>query len=235
MVVPAEIQGLPVKSVRGLGRGIVSAVFADGIETVGGCAYDTLETVVLPSTLKVIETKAFNGCTALRAVEFPASLKAIGVEAFAGSGLEEVQLPEGLVLLGGGAFNRCENLTALSLPKSLRFLHDGWEDTRIMTDDWKYTVRGIAASCDRLEHIAIPDGFSVARLYVHTLNGYLNGYYRYDVSSYKGDLSDLISGTKIKESVALQKLLKDTTYAFATDDQKAAFRALLAEYGFERP
>ena len=194
-VIPATIQGLPVKEVANMGNPqVTTIVLSDGIEVIGSNAcsgYDGLTTVVLPSTLKVIANRAFEKCTALRTVNFPDSLRAIGLEAFYDTGLEEVTLPEGLVLLCGAAFN----------------------------------------SCDKLERITIPADFSIVRLYIEKING---GYDNSDITSYKGDLSGLISGTKINESVVLQKLLKDTTYVFATAAQKAEYHRLLVEFGFER-
>ena len=81
-----------------------------GAETFENCA--ALAAISLPSGVKTIGDKAFNGCTALTDISLE-SVKSIGAEAFAGSGLEQVSVSA--TTLGERAFNNCASLTSASL------------------------------------------------------------------------------------------------------------------------
>ena len=59
----------------------------NGTTQIASFAFDgctTLKTITLPSTLKTVGSFAFQGCTALTSVTLPASLKSIGSYAFNG-------------------------------------------------------------------------------------------------------------------------------------------------------
>lgn len=73
-------------------------------------AKSALETIKLPSTLKVVEKDTFRQCASLRTVEFSEGIEKIGITAFCESGLENVKLPSSLRVLAQGAFAACEEL-----------------------------------------------------------------------------------------------------------------------------
>ena len=81
-----------------------------------------LESVRLPSTLKVVEVKTFAKCKDLKSVEFSEGLKRIELMAFLGSGLERVTLPRSLRVLAQAAFAKCENLKTVVLNEGLEML-----------------------------------------------------------------------------------------------------------------
>ena len=56
----------------------------------------SLESVVLPSTLKTIGRSVFHGCEKLKSVKFPDGLKKISTGAFTLSGLESATFPASL-------------------------------------------------------------------------------------------------------------------------------------------
>ncbi len=66
-----------------------------------------------------IPDSAFNGCTALESVSFPAALTAIGMDAFKGTALSSISLPDSLSRIGSSAFRACRSLTHAALPGSL--------------------------------------------------------------------------------------------------------------------
>ena len=69
-----------------------------------------LKKIVIPDTIKTIESYAFKGCTALEEVEFPDGIN-IGKEAFNGcKSLKSIRF-KGSVFLSGGTFKDCENIS----------------------------------------------------------------------------------------------------------------------------
>lgn len=80
-----------------------------------------LETLSLPDTVGFIGLDAFFQCEHLRQIDhWPAELKGIGLQAFAGCiSLEGLRLPEGVLYIGDSAFSGCTSLAEITLPYSL--------------------------------------------------------------------------------------------------------------------
>lgn len=67
--------------------------------------------LVIPDSIKTIETKAFYGCTTVKSLTLSKNLKSIGDGAFLGcSGIESVTLPDSLTEVGDNAFRRCDHI-----------------------------------------------------------------------------------------------------------------------------
>ena len=67
-----------------------------------------------------IDRLAFIGCSTLKQVTVPGTVKSIGHRAFFNcKHLEKVVLCEGIVEIGTQAFGACENLTEIKLPQSV--------------------------------------------------------------------------------------------------------------------
>ena len=95
------------------------------ILSIGNKAFEsntTLTEVVLPDTLINIEHRAFANCTALRKITMN-GVKAIGSEAFKGSGLEKIDLPPVLENLGKYALADT-GIESCVLPASIIFPGD---------------------------------------------------------------------------------------------------------------
>lgn len=101
-------------------------VFGAAVDTIALYAFDnnqTIESVVIPEGVIIIEACAFHGCTNLKKVVLPKSLEKIEGYAFYDcKNLEEINLENKLELIGEGAFMRCSKLNALIVPESLQFL-----------------------------------------------------------------------------------------------------------------
>lgn len=69
-----------------------------------------IESILIPSSLKVIEAGTFGNCKNLKKVEFSEGLETIGAQAFAGSGVEDIVLPVSTRTVRGAAFISCEHL-----------------------------------------------------------------------------------------------------------------------------
>ena len=101
--VPATVEGKPVTTID-------EKCFEDRSE---------IEQVILPDTVSTIEYRAFYGCSSLREINFPESMRKIGGWAFAHTGLENVVFPDGLQQLGYGAFYSCAHLESVVLPEAV--------------------------------------------------------------------------------------------------------------------
>ena len=109
------------------------------IEQFAFCDCYSLEKVTLPSTLKIIERRAFENCP-LVSISFPKNLAVIEESAFSNTKLTNIELPNNLTTVGNFAFYNCKELTRISLPDSI-------------TDVGKF----ILENCTNLKDIRIPD------------------------------------------------------------------------------
>lgn len=68
-----------------------------------------------------ISSSAFEGCTGLKSVQLPSSIKTVGASAFSGcSSLETLVLNEGLESLGNSVFEGCAKLQQVVFPSTLQ-------------------------------------------------------------------------------------------------------------------
>ena len=96
---------------------IDGSLINDGRITEGACMQDeSLVSVLIPEGVTDIGEVAFFGCSNLKSVVFPESLKMIREEAFGETALEEVILPSGLELIEEKAFFSCESLRKIEVP-----------------------------------------------------------------------------------------------------------------------
>lgn len=157
VVIPSHIFNTPVTAVDGSNMfpSAVTLTFPDSVSKI--CPYlcvrsgsnTTLETVILPEGLRVIEANAFHnckalknivlpstltnikggyyegafqGCESLEKINFPANLVEIGRYAFEGTGLTEIDMTASTKLesIGSCAFSRCGNLKKVKLGYGLK-------------------------------------------------------------------------------------------------------------------
>ena len=76
-----------------------------------------LESVTLPQNMETIGPGMFIGCTSLKTIELPSTIKKIGRIAFSQSALESLTVPEG-VEIEENAFKECTSLQSLVLESS---------------------------------------------------------------------------------------------------------------------
>ena len=80
---------------------------------------DTLQSVTLPSTIRLIDDEAFYDTPNLRSINLPNGLTEIGYEGFRASGLTSVAMPDSVTTLSIGAFRQCKNLQSIHLSANL--------------------------------------------------------------------------------------------------------------------
>lgn len=105
LMIPAEIEGRPVRTIR-------HDVFK---------SHERLASVKIEADLDVIETLAFYNDRKLRDLEFTGSVRQFDRSAFNNcTALERVVIPEGTEVIAIRAFAFCPKLKEISLPDSLR-------------------------------------------------------------------------------------------------------------------
>jgi hypothetical protein len=71
-----------------------------------------LTTVVLPSSIQIIDESAFSTCTDLASINIPEGTTTIGFGAFGGcAGLTSISIPKSVTSIGVFAFNQCGSIT----------------------------------------------------------------------------------------------------------------------------
>jgi hypothetical protein len=103
IVIPDTIENYPVVELR-------SDVFQKNT---------TLKSISLPDTITEIPAEAFNGCSSLTDIKWPASLDTIGSSAFRSTAFAALEFPPNLTTIGTNAFRDCSKLKNVTLPESL--------------------------------------------------------------------------------------------------------------------
>lgn len=79
-----------------------------------------LQTVIMPDTISEIPEKAFYSCFGLESFTFSSSIRVIGKEAFAYSGIGNPSFNSTLSEIGEGAFRGCDDIMTLVIPTSVK-------------------------------------------------------------------------------------------------------------------
>ncbi|MBO4288663.1 MAG: leucine-rich repeat protein, partial [Lachnospiraceae bacterium] len=115
VTVPPKVEGVPVTE-------IFSGAFGEYTmgDRYGSCP---IESIILPSTLKILHSSAFYHCTKLRTIRLPQGLVSIGDMAFSGcQSLREISIPSSVTSIGNLAFDSCTSLERAALPPRLNLL-----------------------------------------------------------------------------------------------------------------
>ena len=128
---------------------------ANGVEIIGSYAFankDDITKIVIPASVKTIDTYAFSGCTALEEIEFESGseLSKINNYAFNNcSSLKSITLPKAVTSLGTYVFAGCSSLTSVEFGSSFKTL--GQNDFR---------------NCTSLKSITLPAGVTALPNYL---------------------------------------------------------------------
>ncbi len=103
----------------------------------------TVEEVILPDTITVIEDGAFECCYELKSVTLSSNLEKIGIAAFYSTGLTSVAIPDNVTIIEDFTFNDCDALEKVVLP-----------------DNLKKIGKSAFSGCTKLADITLPEGLS---------------------------------------------------------------------------
>lgn len=85
--------------------------------TFNGCT--VLPRVTIPSTVTLIDNKAFADCEAMTSIEIPSTVTKIGFGAFSGCGITSLTIPNGVTELGDQMCRFCNSLVNVVIPASV--------------------------------------------------------------------------------------------------------------------
>lgn len=131
------------------------------------------------SSLEKIGNYTFAGCDDLRSISLPDSLKEIGSQAFARTGLKTITIPKNVEDIGIGALGGCTDLTSIVVDPLNNYYDSRNNCNAIIVTDTNYLISGckltdIPSSVEvisnyafyqhwDLEHIEIPEGVTGIR------------------------------------------------------------------------
>ena len=140
----------------------------NGVTTIGCNAFEkntTLQKIIFPETLEIIEEKAFWKCARLSEAVFPQNLKKIGGAAFKETALEELVIPASVEIVEKAAFQRCESLGKITIetPKTQlvlsAYVFQCTDIEEIVFPTGVVEIGNYAiSSCEKLKHVQILDG-----------------------------------------------------------------------------
>ncbi len=125
IIVPAEYDGKPVTAIgEDAFRDckITSVEIPSSIKSIGKRAFDgcmSLSSVKLPEGLESIGDHAFKYDTELKEIKFPSTLKSIGMYAFTFTGITTVEIPENVTTIGAYCFFQNEKLETAIVPANV--------------------------------------------------------------------------------------------------------------------
>lgn len=133
LVIPSKIEGLPVEEI--------------GYDAFYNC--EELKSVVIPDSVKYIESSAFSECSNLISVTLSKNLEYIGSDAFYNSGLTSITVPDSVTSINSWAFESCVNLNKVKLSANIEDLGVGildgtayfnnkanWENNALYVDNY---------------------------------------------------------------------------------------------------
>ncbi|MBQ2927067.1 MAG: leucine-rich repeat protein [Oscillospiraceae bacterium] len=174
VVIPAEIEGYPVKEIYSYTfkdcTSLTSVVISEGITTIGSSAFDgctSLSSITIPESVTSIEHWVFWHCTSLTSITIPQRVTSIEDGLFAGcSSLTDINIPKGVTAIGGFAFSGCSSLTDIQIPEGVTAIGERafWNCaslTSIVIPDGVTSIgSGAFEDCSSLTSITIPEGIT---------------------------------------------------------------------------
>ena len=178
VVIPSEIEGLPVKIIDEFAfesnKTMKSVIIPDSVEEIGGGAFwncTALERVTLGNSVQKIDTYysddycgAFKNCTALKSITIPDSVKEIGCSAFWNcTALKNVALGNSVQKISYAAFYGCPALQSVIIPDSVEKIgsyafYDCTALERVTLGNSVQKIDDAAFNgCTALQSLTIPD------------------------------------------------------------------------------
>ena len=127
LVIPAEIEGLPVTAISDYAfdwcKKLISITIPDSVSSIGSFAFQNCESLLsidIPEGVTAIGEYTFYQCSRLSEIDLPDSLTAIGKYAFYDcNSLVSIDIPDGVTAIADTTFYLCDSLTSVDLPDNL--------------------------------------------------------------------------------------------------------------------
>ena len=145
--------------------GLIEVRIPDSVKEIGefSFAYNkALKKLTLGKGISEITEGAFNGCSQLTEVAFPANVTSIGSSAFGSTGLTAVTIPDTVTSIGSSCFSSCRSLQEVTIGSGVTYIADSAFascDLRKVTINGKVEKIGTYAfnSNENLESIDLPN------------------------------------------------------------------------------
>ena len=121
---------------------------------------DSLTEVIFPDTLTEIGSYAFAECSAIETVQLPASLKRIATGLFRNSSIRELVIPDGVTTIYEQAFKNADKLEKLVVPSSVNLFEEGsiFENNPLLTVYcWKDTGMHYYAESNGIPYVLMDE------------------------------------------------------------------------------
>ena len=167
--IPPTYNGKPVTEIGKVafynGSHIIEVNIPSSVKIINEKAFgycSRLKKVVVPEGVTTI-IGAFYGCFNLETVELPSTLELIGERAFFDCrSLKTIVIPEGVTQIGSGAFNVCESLKEITIPGSVVSIGNSafglcYDLEKLTLNEGLEIISQQAfVSCESLENFVIP-------------------------------------------------------------------------------
>lgn len=127
IVLPNILSEIPENAFKNF-ESLTTIIFPSTLENIGqgaffGCV--NLQEVDLKDTmLKIIESQTFYGCSKLIKISFPDSLWGLDNSAFSScTSLEEINFPENFGVIGNNVFSGCSKLKKVNLNSNIKYIY----------------------------------------------------------------------------------------------------------------
>lgn len=143
IIIPFEIDGLPVKSIAGKAfeqeYNLRKIVIPDGITNIGELAFyacTNLTDITIPNSVTSLGYSTFSGCTKLEYATLSNQLTSIETYTFYNcTSLKSIKIPEGVTSIDSSVFYGCESLKSVILPNTLKSIgYDSFVGCISLTD-----------------------------------------------------------------------------------------------------
>lgn len=224
--IPAEIEGLPVKSIGDSAfyycRSLKKIIIPNSVTVIGENAFfycDGLERIDIPNSVTVIGMEAFKNCKSAVSVVLPDSLTIINTSVFeACTSLLNITIPNTVTSIGDSAFNFCSSLVDFEIPASVKIIGDEAFNCCTSLSDItipeSVTEIGYAAfaNCSNLKNIKILNSDIYITDFSATIsNGLVSGFtywYTGTISGYSNSTAKAYAEKYDRKFIALDEITK---------------------------